>query len=88
MPHVQFALAGGHQTIRPYLILQVRREHIILDTMNKLALYESYDFKKPLKVRKVYVIMTHVCYSCICTILSMPTALMFLLRLTHYTCVL
>lgn len=54
MRYLQFALAGGHQTIRPYLILQVRREHIILDTMNKLALYESYDFKKPLKVRRVY----------------------------------
>lgn len=49
---MQFALAGGQSTIRPYLILQVRREHIIVDTIQRLALYENYDLKKPLKVRK------------------------------------
>ena len=44
------ALVGGVNTIRPYLVLKVERSDIVGSTLHALALYESFEYKKKLKV--------------------------------------
>ena len=45
------ALVGGVNTIRPYLVLKVERSDIVGSTLHALALYESFEYKKKLKVQ-------------------------------------
>ncbi len=50
---MQGALARGQQTISTnslYLILRVRREFLIADTLSQIPYFESQDFRKELKV--------------------------------------
>lgn len=35
----------------PYLVLHVRRDHLVSDTLRELTMYSDVDLKKPLKVR-------------------------------------
>lgn len=35
----------------PYLVLHVRRNHLVSDTLRELTSYSDVDLKKPLKVR-------------------------------------
>lgn len=48
----------------PYLVLHVRRNHLVSDTLRELTSYSDVDLKKPLKVRatrkllKVAVVLT------------------------------
>lgn len=35
----------------PYLVLHVRRNHLVSDTLRELTTYSDVDLKKPLKVR-------------------------------------
>lgn len=35
----------------PYLVLHVRRNHLVSDTLRELTMYSDVDLKKPLKVR-------------------------------------
>ncbi len=44
------AILSGQPHLVPYLILRVRRSHIIQDTMGQLARAPAADLKKPLKV--------------------------------------
>lgn len=34
----------------PYLVLYVRRDHLVSDTLRELTMYSDVDLKKPLKV--------------------------------------
>ena len=36
--------------IDPYLVLNVRRDHILQDTLTEILAHNPIDFKKPLKV--------------------------------------
>ena len=47
---VSHAYASGAQYIMPYLILRVRRDCIIQDTLSQMLGFDDGDFKKPLKV--------------------------------------
>ena len=48
---MQIAILSGQRSFMPYLVLPVRRDHIVEDTIMYLSLqYEGPDFKKPLKV--------------------------------------
>jgi hypothetical protein len=47
---VQTAIATGQQYVVPYFVLRVRREHIVIDTLSQVMLFEDTEFKKPLKV--------------------------------------
>lgn len=38
----------------PYLVLHVRRNHLVSDTLRELTSYSDVDLKKPLKVREVW----------------------------------
>ena len=44
------AMVSGQRQILPYLLLNVRRDSIVNDTINLLAGYDTQDLKKPLKV--------------------------------------
>ena len=44
------ALASGSQYMSPYLVLRVRRSHIVADTVNHFVAISENDYKKPLKV--------------------------------------
>lgn len=51
---LQMIMGGGAaplQQPQPYLILRVRRDHLVSDSLERLQLYSSDDFKKPLKVQ-------------------------------------
>jgi hypothetical protein len=47
---VQTAIATGQTYVVPYFVLRVRREHIVMDTLGQVMLFEDTEFKKPLKV--------------------------------------
>lgn len=47
---VQTAIATGQQYVVPYFVLRVRREHIVMDTISQVMLFEDTEFKKPLKI--------------------------------------
>lgn len=38
----------------PYLVLHVRRNHLVSDTLRELTSYSDVDLKKPLKVRETW----------------------------------
>lgn len=38
----------------PYLVLHVRRSHLVSDTLRELTSYSDVDLKKPLKVREAW----------------------------------
>lgn len=40
-----------HLARNPYLVLHVRRNHLVSDTLRELTMYSDVDLKKPLKVR-------------------------------------
>lgn len=40
-----------HLARNPYLVLHVRRDHLVSDTLRELTMYSDVDLKKPLKVR-------------------------------------
>lgn len=40
-----------HLARNPYLVLHVRRSHLVSDTLRELTMYSDVDLKKPLKVR-------------------------------------
>lgn len=42
-----------HLARNPYLVLHVRRNHLVSDTLRELTMYSDVDLKKPLKVRAV-----------------------------------
>lgn len=44
------AVASGSQFMSPYLVLRVRREHVVMDTISHFVAFTDNDFKKPLKV--------------------------------------
>jgi hypothetical protein len=44
------AVASGSQFMSPYLVLRVRREHLVMDTISHFVAFTDNDFKKPLKV--------------------------------------
>jgi hypothetical protein len=48
----QHAMVTGTPTIRPYLVLRVERDNIVASSIAALALYESYEYKKKMKVRE------------------------------------
>lgn len=39
-----------HLARNPYLVLHVRRDHLVSDTLRELTMYSDVDLKKPLKV--------------------------------------
>lgn len=43
----------------PYLVLHVRRDHLVSDTLRELTMYSDVDLKKPLKVRVNTVNLPH-----------------------------
>lgn len=43
----------AHLARNPYLVLHVRRNHLVSDTLRELTSYSDVDLKKPLKVRRV-----------------------------------
>lgn len=48
---MQLAILSGQRMFMPYLVLHVRRDHIVADTMSMIEHgYEGSDFKKPLKI--------------------------------------
>eukprot|EP01041_Mallomonas_annulata_P010022 gene10022-20866_t len=44
------ALSHGQQYMMPYLVLRIRRQEILADTLSQMMFFEEKDFKKPLKV--------------------------------------
>lgn len=45
------AIRYNHDYFMPYFVLRIRRDNIVADTLNQIAMYDSVaDFKKPLKV--------------------------------------
>jgi hypothetical protein len=44
------ALASGSTYMSPYLVIRVRRDHIVEDTINHFVIISENDYKKPLKV--------------------------------------
>lgn len=42
-----------HLARNPYLVLHVRRDHLVSDTLRELTMYSDVDLKKPLKVSAV-----------------------------------
>lgn len=40
-----------HLARNPYLVLHVRRNHLVSDTLREITMYSDVDLKKPLKVR-------------------------------------
>ena len=49
---IQQAVATGSRYVIPYLVIRIRRSHIVEDAINQFAAQDdgSYDLKKPLKV--------------------------------------
>lgn len=43
-----------HLARNPYLVLHVRRNHLVSDTLRELTSYCDVDLKKPLKVREAW----------------------------------
>lgn len=39
-----------HLARNPYLVIHVRRDHLVSDTLRELTMYSDVDLKKPLKV--------------------------------------
>lgn len=37
----------------PFLVLHVRRDHLVSDALRELTIYNDVDLKKPLKVRRL-----------------------------------
>eukprot|EP00602_Paraphysomonas_sp_CaronLab_P008247 CAMPEP_0185019840 /NCGR_PEP_ID=MMETSP1103-20130426/2420_1 /TAXON_ID=36769 /ORGANISM="Paraphysomonas bandaiensis, Strain Caron Lab Isolate" /LENGTH=687 /DNA_ID=CAMNT_0027550361 /DNA_START=26 /DNA_END=2086 /DNA_ORIENTATION=+ len=44
------AIASGSRYMSPYLVLRVRRDQIVMDTINHFVIFADSDYKKPLKV--------------------------------------
>ncbi|CAE7797574.1 Herc4, partial [Symbiodinium microadriaticum] len=44
------AVASGSQFMSPYLVLRVRRDNVVMDTLSHIVAFSDSDFKKPLKV--------------------------------------
>lgn len=44
------AVASGSRYMIPYLVLRIRRSHIMEDTLNHFVVHSDTDYKKPLKV--------------------------------------
>lgn len=44
------ALASGSEYMVPYLVLRVRRSHLLIDTLNHFVFLPETEYKKPLKV--------------------------------------
>lgn len=49
-----FLSGGGVESVNPCLILIVRRENVVGDTMEVLRKSKNVDYKKPLKVEMTY----------------------------------
>lgn len=58
----------------PYLVLHVRRNHLVSDTLRELTAYSDVDLKKPLKVRaarrplKVAGVLTSIVHKSLTTV--------------------
>lgn len=46
-----------HLARNPYLVLHVRRNHLVSDTLRELTMYSDVDLKKPLKVWKLICLL-------------------------------
>lgn len=46
-----------HLARNPYLVLHVRRNHLVSDTLRELTMYSDVDLKKPLKVCKLICLL-------------------------------
>ena len=47
---LQMAMLSGQRQILPYLLLHVRRQNIVEDTINHIVGYDPLDLKKKLRV--------------------------------------
>lgn len=45
-----------HLARNPYLVLHVRRNHLVSDTLRELTMYSDVDLKKPLKVSRSLIL--------------------------------
>lgn len=56
--HSLFVPGGGVESVNPCLILIVRRENVVGDSMEVLRKSKNVDYKKPLKVNELASICT------------------------------
>lgn len=53
---MQQAVATGSRYVIPYLVIRIRRSHLVEDAINQFAAQDdgSFDLKKPLKVSQLF----------------------------------
>ena len=56
----QAMVSGNFGPVNPFLVIHIRRDHLVDDTLNEVMRQSPQDLKKPLKVR---VLSNYCCYS-------------------------